>query len=418
MLNFYQSFNLYRRFRMSKNTSVLDWIDTQHQSMVDLVTRWAKINTHTFNLTGLSELSKDIQWNMQVLQGKMETLNLPGMEFVNSRGEIEERPLGAAIKMTKRPEAPKQVLLVCHMDTVYHPDTAAKSAVELEDGFLRGPGATDAKGGIVVMLKALEAIERSSVKNNLGWAVFLNSDEEVGSPGSKQFLQELAPKSQIGLVFEPCLPNGNLVGERKGSGNFTLIVRGRSAHAGRDLHLGRNAIDVLAKCIIKINSLTNTRHGLTVNIGLIEGGQALNVVPDMAIARFNIRLEKAEDEAHVWVDLKQIIVEMEKIDGIYVKLHGGFSSPPKVFDAKTSNLFHHAKACAQELGFDLDWQASGGVCDGNRLAAAGLPNIDTLGPRGGNIHSSNEFLAVESLTQRTKLAALFLMKIAEGEIKI
>lgn len=403
---------------MSKYRTVLDWIDTQAPSMLDLVTRWAKINTHTFNLPGLEELSKDIQTSLKVLQPKTEILALEGMEFINSKGEIEERPLGSAIKATKRLEVAAKVFLVCHMDTVYHPESAAKHPVQREDDFLRGPGVTDAKGGIVVMLKALEAIEQSPFKDKLGWTIFLNTDEEVGSPGSKKFLQELAPQHTIGLVFEPSLPNGNLVGERKGSGNFTMIVRGRSAHAGRDIHLGRNAIDVLAKCIIRINALKSTRPGLTVNIGLIEGGQGLNVVPEIAIARFNIRLEKAEDEAHVWVELKQIIVEMEKIDGISVKLHGGFFSPPKAFDAKTSNLFHHVKTCANELGFDLDWQSSGGVCDGNRLAAAGLSNIDTLGVRGGNIHSSNEFLAIESLTQRTKLAALFLMKVAEGEIKI
>jgi glutamate carboxypeptidase len=303
------------------------------------------------------------------------------------------------------------------MDTVYPPESSY-DGVRLTDSSLKGPGVMDAKGGIVIMLKALEALERSPFKDQLGWTVLINPDEEIGSPGSRDLLQQLARQSHLGLVFEPCLPNGDLVGERKGSANFTLVIRGKAAHAGRDIHLGRNAIEVMAECILKIRALQSQRPGLTVNIGIVEGGRALNVVPDIAIARFNIRIEKQEDEAHVWVGLKSILKEFEKKDGIFLELHGGFFSPPKMIEGKTRVLFEEVKKCANELGLKLDWQPSGGVCDGNRLAAAGLPNVDTLGPRGGGMHSSHEYLDVNSLTERTKLAALVLMKFATGELKL
>ena len=361
-------------------------------------------------------MASAIQKEFSVFNEKIELLDLPAMEIINLNGDPESKLLGRALKIRKRPSAPKQALLVIHMDTVYPPDGTTGNQVTLVDNnTLKGPGVTDAKGGIVVMLKALEVLERSPFKDQVGWTVLINPDEEIGSPGSRDLLQELAKQSTLGLVFEPALPNGDLVGERKGSGNFTLVIRGRAAHAGRDIHLGRNAIEVMAECILKIRSLQSQRPGLTVNVGMVEGGKALNVVPDIAIVRFNIRIEKQEDEAHVWVGLKSILKDFEKKDGISLELHGGFFAPPKMVDGKTRKLFEEVKKSAAELGLSLDWQPSGGVCDGNRLAAAGLPNIDTLGVRGGGIHSSNEYLNLDSLTERAKLTALILMKFGAGE---
>jgi glutamate carboxypeptidase len=151
---------------------------------------------------------------------------------------------------------------------------------------------------------------------------------------------------------------------------------------------------------------------------MVEGGQALNVVPDIAIARFNIRIEKPEDEAHVWVGLKDILKEFNQKDGISLELHGGFFSPPKTMEGVTRSLFAEVKRCASEIGLQLDWQPSGGVCDGNRLAAVGLPNVDTMGVQGGNLHSSNEYLIIDSLTERAKLTALVLMQYGAGELNL
>jgi glutamate carboxypeptidase len=403
---------------MNKYRPILDWVDTQRQPMVDLVSRLCKINSHSFNMEGLKALALVIQDEALVFNEKVEFLDLPDMEIINLNGLSESKPLGPALKIQKRPSAPRQVLLVIHTDTVYPPENGGPEPVFAQDGTLKGPGVTDAKGGIAVMFKALEALERSPFKDQVGWTVLLNPDEEIGSPGSRDLLQELAKKAHIGLVFEPCLPNGDLVGERKGSGNFTLVIRGRAAHAGRDIHLGRNAIEVMAECILKVRSLKNLRPGLSVNIGIVEGGKALNVVPDIAIARFNIRIEKPEDEAYVWVGLKDIMKEFNDKDGISLQLHGGFFSPPKMMEGTTRTLFREVKRCALEVGLNIDWQPSGGVCDGNRLAAVGLPNVDTMGVKGGNLHSSHEYLNIDSLTERAKLAALVLMQFGAGELNL
>ncbi len=401
---------------MEKYRSSLEWLDTQAQSMLDLVIRGAGINTHTFNFPGIKELSKEILASFQPLDGKIECIDLPDFEFINSLGEVVPQPLGQVITITKRPSASCQVLLVCHMDTVYPPTPSGKDIIHDKGNILKGPGVADAKGGIVVMLKALEAVERSPFKDKIGWQVIINTDEEIGSPGSRNLLKQAAEKSQIGLVFEPCLPDGNLVGARKGSGNFTLVVRGKSAHAGREPHLGRNAICAMSKCILEITALNETRPGLTVNVGVVEGGRALNVVPDTAIARFNIRIQQFEDAEYTSEQLKKIVDKLSQADGISAELHGVFSAKPKILEGKALALYEDVRKCASGIGLDIKWHPSGGSCDGNRLSDFGLSNIDTMGVRGGDIHSPDEYLCVDSLPERARLAALVLMKIGNGEL--
>src|SRR5205823_6038272 len=154
------------------------------------------------------------------------------------------------------------------------------------------------------------------------------------------------------------------------------------------------------------------------NIGRIEGGGSPNVVPDLAIARINIRISSPEDDSRIKLRLEEIIGDINRHDGIRAKLHGQISSPPKAVDAAAQKLFDHVIACGREMGLSLSCKPSGGTCDGNKLAAAGLPVVDSLGPRGGNLHSPEEYLIVESLPERAKLSALLLMKFATGEIPL
>lgn len=408
---------------MEDYRQILDRIDEQAPSMLDLVIQWSRINSYTFNLAGLKKLSQEIRTSFQVLEAHAKSVELPPMEFINSDGETAAKTLGDALLFSKRPHAQYQVLLVCHMDTVYPlpageetPDQSIHDIRQVEDNILNGAGVADAKGGIVVMLKALEAVEGSSFKNKIGWQIIINPDEEAGSPGSRNLLKQAAQKAQVGLVFEPCLPNGDIVGARKGSGNFTLVVHGRSAHAGRNPHLGRNAINAVSKCILEISALNETLPGLTVNVGIVEGGHAVNVVPDTAVAKFNVRLQEFKDEEEILAQIKRIVNKFDQLDGISVSLHGGFMASPKNIEGVTLDLLQGVKFCASQLGFNIDWHLSGGVCDGNRLEAFGLPNVDTMGVKGGDLHSPDEYLCIDSLAQRTKLAALFLMKLGAGEL--
>ena len=325
--------------------------------------------------------------------------------------------MGRALSVVKRPDAPIRVFLGIHMDTVYGLDQPFQTSKRLGASTLCGPGVADAKSGIVVMLIALEALERSDVADFIGWEVLINSDEELGSPGSTPLLAQCAKRNHLGFIFEPTLADGSLASQRKGSGNFAIVVRGRAAHAGREFHVGRNAITAMADIITQLDALNGWFEGLTINVAQVEGGGQMNMVPDLAICRLNVRYVDVQQETVVQSKIEEIVDEIDKRSGIGAALHGGFTAPPKPFDEPTRQLLEHVADCGRELGIDVTWRSTGGVCDGNRLAAAGLSNVDTMGVRGGDIHSPNEYLLIDSLTERAKLSALLLMKFASGQMR-
>jgi glutamate carboxypeptidase len=394
----------------------LDGIDAQDARLRALVEKWARINSGSLHVAGLERCAEAVVAEFKKLGGDVRYVDLPPQQVLDDTGAMSERWLGRAVRITQRPHAPRRVLLSIHLDTVYGPEDPFQDVTFPEPNTMRGPGVVDAKGGLAVMLAALEAFERSPVAGAIGWTVLLNPDEELGSPGSGSLFASLAKEHTLGLLFEPALPDGALVGSRKGSGNFTAVVTGRSAHAGRDPHLGRNAVHALAELIGRLAGMNGAMPGITVNVGRVEGGGAANVVPDRALCRFNVRVTSAAEQRLVEGRLEELAREFGGREGYGLKTYGSFSAPPKPLDAPTRTLLEHVAACGRELGLPIQWRDSGGTCDGNRLAAAGLPNVDSLGPRGGNLHSPREFLLLDSLTERAKLTSLLLMKLAAGQL--
>ncbi len=383
--------------------------------MLGRVADWANINSYSLNTAGLAKVTEAVVKEFSGLGGEIRRHDLSPAVRVGPRAQAIHLPLGQAITITRRPKAPVRVLLNIHLDTVYPPDSPFQSARE-EAGVLRGPGVADAKGGLAVMLTALEALERSPDAERVGWRVLLNPDEEIGSPGSASLLAETARDCQFGLLFEPALPDGALVNRRRGSGNFSIIVRGRAAHVGRDFDAGRSALVAAAKISLQLHSLNRSLPGVALNVGAIDGGGPTNVVPDLAICRINIRTTEPDDEKAAMLAVSEIVSELNSDEGITTEIQGEFTSPPKIPDDRTLRLLEAIVACGQNLGLNLATRATGGASDGNRLAAAGLPNIDTLGVRGDCIHSPDEYMVIDSLVERAQLVALLLVKIAAGDI--
>ena len=394
---------------------MLAWIATQRPHMVRRVIDWSNVNSYSFNVPGLKQLGEIIEREFSVLGGVIQWHDLSPAVVIDSRAQPIHLPLGRAMTITKRPGARLRILLNIHLDTVYPPDSPFQSAGQ-EAGNVRGPGVADAKGGLAVMLTALEALERSGKGEGIGWQVLINPDEEIGSPGSGGLLVAAARDHQFGLLFEPALPDGALVDRRRGSGNFSIVVRGRAAHAGRDFAAGRSALLAAAKISLKLHAINQTLPGVTVNVGAIDGGAPPNVVPDLAICRINVRTTQLADEQIVTNVVENLVSELNSSDGISAELHGQFASPAKIPDDRTLRLLDAIISCGKELGMTLATRSSGGASDGNRLAAAGLPNVDSLGVRGDLIHTPNEYMIPDSLVERAQLAALLMLKIAVGDI--
>jgi glutamate carboxypeptidase len=221
-----------------------------------------------------------------------------------------------------------------------------------------------------------------------------------------------AQRCHLGLTFEPALPDGTLAGARKGSGNFSAIVSGRAAHAGREPEKGRNALLAAADLALRLKALTAA--DLTVNPAKIDGGGPNNIVPDQAVLRWNMRASTPDAALRARAAIDTLAADVAAAHEVDIHIHGAFARPPKPLDANQLRLFHLVRDCGAALGLPIGWRDTGGVCDGNNLAATGLAVVDTLGPRGGAIHSADEFLCVDSLVERAQLAALVLMRVAQN----
>jgi glutamate carboxypeptidase len=380
------------------------------EPMLDQVLCWADVNSGSRNLGGLERMADLLADAFAALPGVLRLEHPQPVDAVDANGKTIKLKHGRHLHLTVRPTAPVQLLLTGHMDTVFAADHAFQHTRWLEDGVLNGPGVADMKGGLSVMLAALKAVELSPGADRLGYEVVVNSDEEVGSLASASLLAQAAQGKRAALTYEPAaLPDGTLAGARPGSGNFAIVIHGRSAHAGRNPEDGRNALLAAADLALRLDRLK--RDGLTVNPSRIEGGSPSNVVPDLAILRVNMRPRTAEIEAAAKREIDEAIAAIGAEREVEIEISGGFGRPPKPLTSEAEALFNLVRKAGADLGQAIVWQASGGVCDGNNIAACGVPVVDTMGVRGGKIHSMEEFLITESLGERAALSALTMMRL-------
>ena len=396
---------------------VLESIAERGEDMVARAVDWCRVNSGSRNLTGL-QTTHDLLvrvWGQALPEASLESVALADTVEIAADGREASSHHTPSLLVTMRPEAPVQVVLTGHYDTVFPAGSAFQSVVTRSDGALNGPGIADMKGGISVMLAALEGFERYPGRGAVGWRVLLSPDEEIGSLASAPVLARIGKLGHVGMTYEPALADGTRAGARKGSGNFHVRVAGRSAHAGRAFHEGRNAITAAARIAGALDSLNGARDGVTVNVARIDGGSALNVVPDIAVARFNVRFPDAEGAR--WLEGAIAgACRCGEGSGLSVSLHGGLTRAAKPLNGAQSALLGAVRDVGALLGQDIAWKPSGGVCEGNNLFAVGLPNVDTLGVRGGDIHSDAEFAWPESFVERAQLSALMLIKMASGEV--
>jgi glutamate carboxypeptidase len=381
------------------------------EPMLAQVLAWASVNSGSRNLAGLERMADLLADAFAGLPGVLRLDQPQPVETVDAAGKTVKIKHGRHLHLTVRPTARLQLLFTGHMDTVFGPDHAFQETRWLEDGVLNGPGVADMKGGLAVMLAALKAVEKSRLADRIGYEVVINSDEEVGSLASAALLKQAAQGKRAALTYEPAaLPDGTLAGARPGSGNFSFVIKGRSAHAGRNPEDGRNAVVAASELALRL-AMSKT-PGLSVNPAKIDGGGPSNVVPDLAILRVNMRPRTTDDQEIAGRLIAKAVDETAKQHDLYIEVHGGFGRPPKPLTEDAEALFRLVKAAGADLGQEIAWQPSGGVCDGNNIAACGVPVVDTMGVRGGKIHSMEEFLITESLGERAALSALTILRLA------
>lgn len=306
-------------------------------------------------------------------------------------------------------DGPDQILVLCHMDTVWPLGEVERRPVRIEAGRLYGPGAFDMKAGIVQTLWAARALHRSWAKLERRKVVLLyNSDEEVGSPSSRPLIEEEAKRSEFVLVLEPARPgDGGLKLWRKGVAQFTIRVTGKSSHSGSEPEEGASAVHELCHQVLQICSLADARVGTTINVGVIRGGIRANVVAAEAEAEVDVRAVTDSELERVVRGIGSLVAASP---GTTVTATGGINRPPMPLLPGTQILYEQARVLAAELGFDLPGGGTGAASDGNLTAHLGIPTLDGLGARGSGSHALHECVELDSLPERTALLLLLLTK--------
>jgi len=296
-----------------------------------------------------------------------------------------------------------QILVLGHLDTVYPIGTIAKMPFRVAGGKAWGPGTFDMKGGLVLALAAVDALRAAGVRPRKRVVFLWTSDEEVGSETSRRAIESEARRSDAVLVLEPSLGReGRLKTQRKGVGGAEVIVTGRAAHAGIEPEKGVNAVHELALQVVRLMKMNDRARGITVQATVVEGGTAMNVVPERARASIDIRFSKLADAARIERGLRGL---RPILRGARVEVRVGGLRPPLERSAGVRGLFRVAQGLMRELGLSLGEAATGGGSDGNFTGALGVPTLDGLGAVGDGAHSSREHVVVRELAVRAALLA-------------
>ena len=379
-----------------------------------LLERWANINSGSGHAAGLARMADTLRADFS------RAFPAATIEEINTDAPGFNPPGSRALRIRLRPAAPTQVFLCGHYDTVYEADDAFQVCRWLDATTLNGPGVADMKGGLVTILAALQAFEATPHAASVGWEVLLTPDEETGSHGTAHLFRGAARDHQFGFVFEPGRPNGNIIHSRKGTGGLVAICHGRAAHAAKVPNDGRSAILALAEFLLDAAKIPSEMPDVMVNVGNIRGGTAAtNVVPHFAESEIDIRITKIADSEPLLARFQALADRINTRDGIKLTLKGGFNRPPKECLPAEEAVFPEWQRAARDVGVpEFTWVHGGGGSDGNFLTAGGLPNLDGIGPIGDNLHSDREFCRVETIAPRAQIVALFLHRVAAGEIKL
>ena len=387
---------------------VCEIIAQQREGLVNELAQWVAIPTGFNNTSGLDELRGLVTKRLEVLGARTTLVDGdPRPLWLGEGRMVSDDVPPVAVCRRETSDAPR-VLIASHLDTVFDPRGSFREMTISADGTTaNGPGVVDMKGGILIAITALEALEDAGV--SLPWTFMFNSDEETGSFHSNQAMRAEATKHKIGLATEPGLPGGGLATARKGSGQFLIEIRGRSAHAGRAFFEGVSAVYALGEVLTRLGAMSDASREISVNVGPLKGGEATNIVPDAAALWGNARYPTNELGAEVERAVEALGTPAGSMPEI--KVHRAFSRPAKPEIPATRALAEQVRAVASDLGEEIAFASTGGVCDGNNLQDAGLPTIDTLGVRGGDLHKTSEWIELDSLVDRAQLFACLMLRL-------
>lgn len=397
----------------AEERAMVEWLEAREEEMLALLERITNMNSGSLNSAGLDAVAAVFDEELRGLG--FSTSRLPGelIDMPSCPGSDYSIDLADHL-LARRPGNGSRLLLMGHIDTVFPPDSPFQTFVR-EGDTIYGPGVADMKGGLVVMLYALKALAAADALDEAAFTVLLNSDEEMGSLSSREYLEEEALNHDWGLVYESSGID-TMTRRRKGIGQARLVVTGRAAHSGGAHEQGLSAIKELAYKIVQIENMTNYETGLTVNVGVVNGGEARNTISPCAEALIDLRYPRPEQgvaAVEVWREIFEQVYSYPVDSGVittesYINLH----RPPKIPTPESDYLLDKAIAIGRLLGQEIRIIDSGGGTDGSLTQGVGLPTIDSLGIAGTGAHSDREEARAGSLAERAALSAVLIRRLA------
>lgn len=384
----------------------MDWLEAARKSTGDyleILTELVAIDSGTYSKVGVDAVGSRLA----------DLLEAEGCQVRRHR----LKDYGNCFEATLKGPGEGHILLLGHTDTVYPDGTAAERPLRVEDGRAYGPGAADMKGGLLLGVCALRALRSLGPLPFGRLTFFINSDEEIGSPASRELYAAAARRAQVSLVLEPARETGHIVSARKGVGMAKIRVRGRSAHAGVNPQEGASAVEALVQMLSQLKAMEQHLKGARFNVGVIEGGTRSNVVAERARAEIDIRVEDEAAWQRAHGVLRQV-VGLETVPGVEAILEGGLNNPPMPLTEATEHLLELAQEAAEAVGMRLRHTSSGGGSDANYVVAEGTPCLDGLGPQGSGYHSPDEHILVESIVPRTALLAALIARVSPRAAQI
>ena len=399
----------------AQEQEVIDWLSDKEDEMVALLERLTNINTGTLNKAGVAEVItllgaelRELGFTSRALPGDViEMPSCPGSEY---QIDVADHLLAS------KQGSGKRLLMIGHVDTVF-PLNSPFQRFSREGDTAFGPGVSDMKGGLVVMLYALKALNEFGQLEDKAISLMLNSDEEIGSLSSRKYIEEQAPLHDYGLVYESS-GNNRLTRARKGLGQARFVVNGRASHAGGAHQQGRSAIKELAYKIVEIENMTDYESGVTVNVGVVNGGEARNTIAPCAEALVDLRYplpQQGLDAAKRWEEIFGSVYSYPVDSGeistnSWISLH----RPPKIPTQESDALLNKTLSIGKLLGQELTVADAGGGTDGSLTQAMGLPTLDSLGSDGTGAHSKREQGRISSLVERAQLSIVLIGRLSQG----
>lgn len=385
--------------------------------IIETITQLSNINSGSHHYDGCLRMLQEVTKLIQPITTDITLHHGIPIQHIQDNGTQSVLKFAPTLHAKINPNATKRVCLFGHVDSVFEKESAFQTVTHTNNT-LYGPAVSDMKGGIVMMLEAVKKFLSHTKNLNIGLDILLNSDEEVGSLSSEHYFLSQCPFITVALGYEPALPCHNFAGERKGGITFTIIAQGHSVHAGRDFDKGRNAVTALSRISVFCDNLWREYKGLSINVGQFIGGGAINVVPDKAIMRVNMRSYSKADMLDAITKIQEYMNKIAIEYEVNFEYHERNRRSPKINFDKQIILQNYVTALCKADNMSGDFIPTGGMCDGNLFSGENIPTVDSLGAIGGKIHTFDEFLNIDAIENRINLSYNILCYLNETECEL